>query len=100
MLLEYHGFESFCATTPDAAMELARNDQPGVAVVDLGLPTEDQGWNLISRLKQSVPEISIVVLTGFPATAAKGHPERSSVNAWITKGSGASTLIETLNRLA
>ena len=100
MLLEHHGFEPSCATSPEAAIDIALKTAPGVAVVDLGLPTEDQGWDLISRLKQTVPDVSIIVLTGFPTTAADVHPERELVNAWIIKGGGAKTLIETLNRLA
>ncbi len=99
MLLEHHGFEPACASDPEAAIEMARSNQPGVAVVDLRLPTEDQGWRLISRLKQALPEVWIVVLSGSSRTCAANRPESDLVNAWVTKGGGVSVLIDALNHL-
>lgn len=100
LVLQHHGFEPACASDPGSALEWARQNLPGVAVVDLGLPTEDQGWLLISRLKETLPELSIVVLTGVSRARAEAHPGRRHVAAWITKGSGTGALIETLQQLA
>ena len=100
MLLEHHGFKPQCASNAEIALVIARESRPGVAVVDLRLPTEEQGWQLISRLKQTVPSVCIVVLSGLPRAASDAHPAQTLVHAWITKGGGARVLIDTLNGLA
>jgi CheY-like chemotaxis protein len=99
MLLEHYGFHAFCASDANSGLQLAREHRPGIAVVDLRLPTEDEGWNLIASLKEILPEVSIIVLSGVAGDGAR-HQQREHVDEWITKGSGAHLLLNTLNRLA
>jgi CheY-like chemotaxis protein len=100
MLLEHCGFLPACATSPEVAFEVAQRSRPEVAVVDLHLPTEAHGWRLISRLKQDLPELSIVVLSGTPRSGRESIPECDLVDAWVTKGTGSGVLIDTLHALA
>lgn len=100
MLLEHHGFDPRCASDPETALRVARETLPEIAVVDLGLPTEEHGWRLISRLKETVPELSIIVLSGTSRSSAHSHPQSHFVNAWLTKGGGTGGLIDALHRFA
>lgn len=96
LLLEHHGFSAACACAPDAALDLARDTQLQAAVVDIGLPTESQGWDLISKLKRTAPSVPIIVLSGSPEPRSIGAMH--GIQAWITKGSGVRALIDVLQR--
>jgi signal transduction histidine kinase len=62
--LETHGFRTVVATNPHAAIELAREHRPLIALVDLGLPDMD-GYELAARLRAADGKIHLVALTGF-----------------------------------
>jgi CheY-like chemotaxis protein len=47
-----------------AALELARDLAPEVALVDIGLPELD-GFEVAQRLRELAPEIRLVALTGY-----------------------------------
>ena len=59
-----HGLEVITATAAAAAVDAAVIRRPDSAVVDLKLG-EESGLDVIGRLKDAVPDIAIVVLTGY-----------------------------------
>jgi DNA-binding NtrC family response regulator len=58
------GFKPFPATSGEEALEIARKTKIHAAVVDLKMPGMD-GLTTISKLKEILPHIKAVLLTGF-----------------------------------
>lgn len=66
--LERRGFSTLSAHDLENALQLARAHQPRHAVVDLKL-ADQSGLQVISALKNSLPDIRIVMLTGYSSIA-------------------------------
>lgn len=66
--LRARGFDARTASNYDEASELARNDPPELAVVDLRMPGRT-GLELIRELKSIDAETKIVVLTAYGSIA-------------------------------
>lgn len=62
------GFTVYQAANVDDALEQIKTNSPTMAVVDLKMPGKS-GLDLIRKGKQLVPEIRIVVLTGYGSIA-------------------------------
>ena len=72
-------------TTGPEVLERVAEDDPDVLVLDLGLPDLD-GEVVLERLRQSRPEVRIVVLSGqASAIVAQGLRQRGA-DAVIEKG--------------
>jgi two-component system response regulator ResD len=100
MLLENCGFEAIAAETCERALDLAIEHQPQCAVIDLRLPTENDGLTLISRLHSDHPDISIFVLTGGRQTQLAGLLESGVVKGVFWKGASAPELLGKLKAVA
>lgn len=100
MLLAHHGFETTRAGDPVAALGAIREHLPDIVVVDLRLPTEQDGLQLIRELKKSFPGVQVVVLTGSNAQKLKSKPELQDVADVIEKGTSCKALLDTLARIA
>jgi two-component system, NarL family, nitrate/nitrite response regulator NarL len=77
------------AATGQEAAELAVAEQPGVAVVDLGLPDRD-GIELVRRLRRTVPGCPVLVLTMTR--------DEASVRACLDAGAAGYVVKETAPR--
>ena len=66
--LSRRGYEVLPATAIDDAMDKARDAAPALAIIDLKLKQES-GLELIPLLRELVPDIRIVVLTGYASIA-------------------------------
>ncbi|MBV9759205.1 MAG: response regulator [Acidobacteriaceae bacterium] len=100
MLLGRSGFETLPAGTAAFALDLAAAHRPSCAVLDLRFPTRERGLQLIRDLKALDPALRIVVLTGADAHRLAQAPEKTLIDAIITKGSPSSALIEKLRAFA
>ncbi len=99
MVFAQAGFAVLIAATASAALQLARENKPGCAVIDLCLPKEEDGLKLIRELKQIDPALPIAVLTGKPAPILQTRRERKLIAAVITKGSSSAQLLATIKAL-
>lgn len=99
MLLSRSGFEILAAADAPHAMELAAANKPECAIVDLGLPTEELGLQLLRDLKKIDPAMHLVVLTGGNAQRLTATPENRLIDRVFTKGSPSGALIRVLNEL-
>lgn len=97
MLLRQRGFETCEATDPCSALELAAACRPDCAVVDLHLPTEEAGLELIRSLKANYPVIYVIVLTGKASRKLAATAPGKLVDEVLIKGSSARELVEHLN---
>ncbi|MCK4952144.1 MAG: response regulator, partial [Gammaproteobacteria bacterium] len=62
--MDHRGFETSIASSVASGIELASNNPPEYAVVDLRLPNES-GLEMVSELKRLDENTRIVVLTGY-----------------------------------
>lgn len=100
MVLAHHGFETRRASDPEAALRAARDDGPDIAIVDLGLPSERDGLELIRELQAAHPELSVIVLTGSNVTRVRKKPELQGVADVVEKGGSCGALLNSLKRVA
>ncbi|HET9958984.1 MAG TPA: response regulator [Polyangiaceae bacterium] len=78
------GWEVFEADSPAGALELARNESPEHAVVDLRMP-EGDGIALVRALRALDPALRIVLLTGFGSIATAVECMRAGAINYLTK---------------
>jgi|SRR5579875_1285366 len=100
MLLARSNFETFPAIDAATALDLAAAHKPQCAVIDLRLPTQARGLQLIQDLKMLDPGMHVFVLTGDDAGRLAQVPERPLIDAILTKGSASALLLQKLRRVA
>ncbi len=100
MLLDHSGFDSITASDGASALRAARAEHPACAVIDLRLPTEEQGLTLIRDLKRAQPKIHIFLLTGANRASLNHSPEMDLIDDVIEKGSPAANLIQKLTEIS
>ncbi len=96
MALENAGYQTCTAADVPTALRLASEQRPEAAVVDLRLPTQDLGLQLIRGLKQLNSRLRVIVLTGIDPKQFEKLPERQLVEAVFTKGNASRLLLQYL----
>lgn len=96
MLLAHSGFETLEAPDRSSALKLAAERKPECAVVDLRLPTEEIGLQLIRELKDLDAGMHVFVLTGGDPERFARRPESRLVDEVIVKGSSSAYLVRQL----
>ena len=86
------------ATSGDEGLEIARNGQPDVCLVDVGLP-DQSGLVVASAIKQAAPSTRIIVLTGISDPRLAEQSLRSGF-AYMTKQTPVRRVIETVRTVA
>lgn len=100
MLLRKGGFETFEAADAHSALQLAAACRPHCAVIDLRLPTERLGLQLIRELKALDSGMRVFVLTGSDPARLTRYPERALIEDVVVKGSSSALLIQKLKAAA
>ena len=96
LLFEQNGFQTIQAGNPADAVEAVRREKPICAVLDLRLPDECTGVQLVRNLKDIDPQLRIILFTGASAERLERYPELHVVDDVVHKSSGFSSLIEKL----
>ena len=96
LLLSSSGFDALEALDGASAKLLAASQRPTAAVVDLGLPTYEDGFRLIRDLKAIDSDIRVVVLTGAGPNKVASRPEASLIDKLLIKPASTADLIQTL----
>ena len=81
------------------AIEMLRANDIGVVVADLSMPGRD-GIDLISHIKTSSPEVSILVLTMHEDSEYAARALRSGASGYMTKASTSDDLTSAIRRIA
>jgi CheY-like chemotaxis protein len=97
LLVEQAGHQPLPAATPEAALAWLP-EQPAAAVIDLSLPTQDDGLLLLRDLRERSPSTRLAVLTG-QVSALRGMPEAGLVDAVLEKPCPSRVLLDTIARL-
>ena len=94
-LLRQSGFQTAEAVDVETALRLAETEMPACALIDLCLPTEQDGLYLIREIKQRYPAMLVFVLTGRTVDG-NGAPELQCVDGIFVKGSAIREVISRL----
>jgi DNA-binding NarL/FixJ family response regulator len=78
-----------------AAVDLARELEPDVTLMDLSMPGLD-GVEATRQIRQSTPGVSVLILTGSNSRADVDRARKAGAAGYVTKDRIASELIETI----
>lgn len=95
--LRARGFDARTARDYDEASELARNDPPELAVVDLRMPGRT-GLELIRELKSIDEETKIVVLTAYGSIATTIDAMKLGAVYYLQKPADADDILAAFQR--
>ena len=84
MLLERDGHRVFTAADATAARDRFREASPDCVILDLRLPSPEDGLALVREFRDAAPEVRIVVLAGWSADL-EGRPEHELVDEVLAK---------------
>jgi len=85
------------AGTGRTAVRLAQELKPDVVVMDISMP-ELNGLEATAHLKQSLPEVKILVLTRHTDDSYLKQSLQAGINGYILKNSAASELIRAIRQ--
>jgi two-component system response regulator RegA len=89
------GFEVITATSFDEARALARRHHPRYCVLDLKLG-EDNGLRLIPELHTLVPDIRVLLLTGYASIATAVEAIKRGAHDYLAKPVDADAVVRAL----
>lgn len=93
--LASRGFEVISATNPGDALALARRHQPRHCVLDLKLGDEN-GLRLIPELHGLVPDMCILLLTGYASIATAVEAIKRGAHDYLAKPVDADAVVRAL----
>lgn len=96
LLLARNGFEAVSAADKASAKRLAAAHHPQAAVVDLGLPTIQDGLELIQDLKALDSGIRLLVITGSTHKTLAKNLDFASVDDIFIKPASTAALVRKL----
>lgn len=99
MILAKHGHEVAAAASAAEALEMCKEHAPRCVLMDLRMPTAEDGLELIRGIKSARPGTGVVVLTGW-AEDIEGKPEREMVDEVFVKPAKIERILAALGRLS
>jgi len=84
--------------SPDRGLEMMRNRNFDIALVDLKMPEID-GIELIRKIRNLRPALPIVIMTAFPSTETAIEALRLKVNDYIIKPFNINKLFRVLDAI-
>lgn len=84
MLLRQYGHEAHTAYAPPEALAKARELQPHVIIMDVGLPGKN-GFELAADIRTACPDCRIIALTGFTHDQVVRQSKKAGFNGHLTK---------------
>lgn len=95
MLFRHSGFQTLEASDVSSALKLTEAQEPSCALIDLCLPTDQDGLNLVRQMKQRYPAMRVFVLTGRKVDK-ESYPELQVVDGFFVKGAPIREVISRL----
>lgn len=95
--LERRGFDVRCAGDYDEALDLAHEDSPEFAVVDLRMPGRS-GLELLRDLKAVDPSTEVIMLTGYGSIATAVDAVRLGAANYVPKPADADDIVAAFER--
>ena len=98
-LLQFEGFQVDSAADGDEALSKASHSSFDVALIDLVLPGEYNGLDVITRLRAKSPTTHIIAFTGFSGQNITEKVLKAGANDFMTKPFKADKLLEKIYAL-
>jgi signal transduction histidine kinase/CheY-like chemotaxis protein len=98
-LLQMSGYDVQVAYTPEAALEIVPQFEPGVAILDIGLPGMN-GYELARTLKRLGYKGKLTALTGYGQAADMAASKAAGFDAHLTKPVTPKELLELVGKFA
>ena len=99
LLLERAGHRVSTASDAAAARDKFRELAPECVILDLRLPSPEDGLALVRQFRETAPGVRIVVLAGWGADL-EGHPEQALVDEVLAKPVRSERLITAVRKRA
>jgi two-component system invasion response regulator UvrY len=87
------------AADGETALRLNRQTRPDVVLLDVALPGLS-GFEVTSRLKQSSPDLGIIILTVHENEPYPGRLLEAGASGYLTKGCPATELVQAIRTVA
>lgn len=84
LVLETAGWTVFCADDATSFRQVLSRHSPSIVILDLNLPGED-GISLCKRLRQTHPEVGIVMLTARVMGSERTEGYMAGADVYLTK---------------
>lgn len=94
---EKRGLKVFTAENAELAAELASDEQPELAVLDLKMPGRS-GLDLLQQIGQISPDTKCVILTGYGSIANAVDAMHAGAVSYVTKPADADQVLEAFRR--
>jgi len=95
--LTKHGFECVHVETNSQALLACQRHQPNYVLLDMKL-AEETTLNIITPIRQSLPNSRLILLTGFASIATAVDAIKLGADDYLTKPLDTQTLLAALNK--
>lgn len=99
-VLSARGDDVALTTSPDQAVELARQCPPHVCVMDRSFPEGDVGVEAARRVLQVSPRTAVLMLTGSADSAGARAAVGAGVRGFLRKDEPLPSIVQALDQLA
>ena len=82
-ILDYEGYESFLAATPEEGLQAAERDRPDLVLLDVKMPRMD-GLEVLARLRKFTP-VPVIVISGHGTIATAVEATRLGAFDFLEK---------------
>ncbi|HPY96982.1 MAG TPA: response regulator [Candidatus Cloacimonadota bacterium] len=82
--LNRQGYDVIVAPDAEKGIEVARDNEPDIALVDIKLP-KASGIELTLQLKTLYPDLPIIIMTGYPSLDTAVNAMDNGANEYIVK---------------
>lgn len=83
-MLSKLGYNAVCAHDGVEAIEILNNMNFDLVITDLRMPKMD-GWALMKYVKKEIPELPVVLITGYHSMHTEVKASKSSADGYISK---------------
>ena len=95
VILEDRGYAVDTAKNGKQAIELSKNNFYNLALIDIRLP-DIEGTRLLSSLRETVPRMRKVIITGFPSMQNAVEALNKGADAYVTKPFEVEKILKTI----
>jgi DNA-binding NtrC family response regulator len=96
-VLEAEGFEISSVSSADQALETVKKYDFDLLLIDVKMPKHD-GFFLMREIKRDVPEMPVVVMSGYPTPETISEVLKSGAVQFIPKPFRPDELIKTIHK--
>lgn len=100
-ILTSAGYQVLLANSPEMALAVAEMHQPALAIIDVRLPHEDDGYTLCRSFRH-VPAFAamrIVMMTALDDDYERRKAHEAGADAFLTRALSVSVLVDKINEL-